>query len=180
MLNENKESIASKIDSIFGDFGKSLDNREVTPFSAVVSAFESKTNQLVNIEQTEIKTIEDEEYLRFVFKHMIMIGMAAIETLATSMKAGPSRSDGENFGSAFKSVTECVTKLAEYNFKRFDLKNMMNPPVPAVTQNVQINNFEGTSSEIMDKLDALVDNARKNSQLNNVEAKFDLGIEKPL
>lgn len=171
-----KETIASKIDSIFGDFGKTFEQNQIVPFSSIVSAFENKSTQLTNIEPIEVKTIEDKEYLSFVFKRMILVGMNALEKLEQNIRVGGKVGDGEDFASAFKSLTECVSKLVEYNFKIFDMNNMLNPPVP---QNVQINNFEGSSSEVLDKLDEMMRISREKNELKNIEAKFDIGFEKP-
>lgn len=177
MQDEKKDSIANKIDNIFGDFGKtSSDVINIVPFVNGVSAFENKTNQLINIEPSEVQTIEDKEYLCFVFKHMIMVGMRAIEKLELNIKVGSKVGEGEDFASAFKSLTECVSKLVDLRIKLFDISNIMKPP--EVPQNVQINNFNGSSSEVLDKLDDMIRLAKEKSQLNGIEAKFDIGIEK--
>lgn len=164
-----EESIAEKVNSIFNfDQDKTLDTKKVV---SNVLSFEDKTKQLISIPKTEIKTIEDKDYLVLVLKHMIEVGAKALEKIEQNIKIGSRVGEGEDFAAVLKSLTECVSKLVDLQLKLFDIDNIMSPP-PVQPTLVQNNMFMGPNSSA-DLLD-MIDKIKETSELNGIEAKFKL------
>jgi hypothetical protein len=179
MQEEKKESIKEHIDSIF-NFNQAIEENSTSAIGTKIQTFEEKTKELALIDKKDIQTIEDKDYLIVVLKHMVEIGMRAIEKLESNIKIGSKVGEGDDFASAFQSLTEAVSKLADLQFKLFDLNMIQNPPTPPPSTNIQNNFFgESSSSELLDLLDNMSKNAKANNSMNGVEAKFRIDVEKP-
>ena len=170
-MQENKpQDLASKIESIF-NFEQTL---PPTTIEESVSAFENTSNQLVNIPTSEIKTIEDKEYIDGIFKTMIDSGTVAFKRITETIKVGASGKDVEGYARFFDSLSMTLERLVNYKIKIRDLELMANPEMNKPQTNIQNNtfNFEGSSSELLDTVSKMVKKAKDESQMTNIEAKF--------
>lgn len=169
MNNQEKElnrpeNLVDKIESIF-NFSQELE-KVPTTLVETISAFENKSNQLMNISQNEIKTIEDKEYIDTAFKTMIDCGLTGLEVITKSIKIGSSGKDLEGFARWADSVSMTIERLVNYKMKIRDIALMMNPQV-LKPQAVQNNIF-------MDGKELLkhIKDIKEASQLNNIIADF--------
>lgn len=170
---QNKETLAA---NIFAAFNFDQDQpKEIVTFESQVSAWEEKTNQLVSINPSNIKTIQDKDFMDTAFKTLVKVGMKALEKMENDLKMGSPAKDKEALALMQTAVTESLEKMSQYLFKLNDIDMYQNNAVPAVQQNVQnVFNIEASANDLADMVDA----ARKRSEINGVEAKFKIETEK--
>lgn len=169
MNNQEKElnkpeNLIEKIESIF-NFNQELE-KVPTTLVETISAFENKSNQLLDISKTEIKTIEDKEYIDTAFKTMIKCGLDGLEVITKSIKIGSSGKDLEGFARWADSVSMTLERLVNYKMKIRDIELMMNPEVvkpQAVQNNIFMDGKE--MSEMLKKI-------KSESQLNAIVVDF--------
>jgi hypothetical protein len=162
---ENLQDLTKKIESIF-EFNQDLENLPTT-FVEKVSAYEEKSNQLMNISQSEITTIEEKEYIDDVFKVMIDEGIAAFKILTKTIKVGISGKDMEGYSRFFDSLSMTLERMINYKMKLREINLMMNPEVVNSKQPTQ-NNFFLDGKGLAD----MMKDIKQNNQLNDIVVDF--------
>ena len=170
MENTQQDSLAQKIEDIFA-------------FSPSSSGFENRIAEYkekvplieTTVKNIEIKTIEDQKYIQEKLKTIIEIGEKVLEVVSSEIKLGSPANRLEAFSYAFREVAVAIEKLQNLNKLILDIYLMQNP-VNNVPQNQ--NNFLVMDSRAALKLikDASND-AKKNSELNNIDVDFDIKEE---
>lgn len=132
---------------------------------------------VVSSEKSNIKTIEDKEYITSTLKNMINLGMAVLNTLNNDLKLGSPGHVGENFSLVYKSLTESVQRLMELNLKLYDITTLQDhsaPKEPNKVENNQTNIFVGNGRDINEYLKKVLSKQKEDSELRSIDLSKEL------
>lgn len=123
--------------------------------------------------------MNDEEYLREQTKKFIDIGAEIMEGLKNEMKVGSSPRMFEAFAKVQDSIVATISELRELNKNAASIKIAKDKKeVQIGTLNVQNNNTLNSMKMSSSDLNKMLKVAESESQLNLIDAKFDLSREK--
>ncbi len=130
-----------------------------------ISIFKSKKNELVK-EGSEVKTLEDKTWLQNQIKIVIEHGQLALDSVKKDIKIGTTPRTIEVYAKLMQSTLEGLKELATLNRTIADMEFYRNPETePSTKINIQMD-----GKELFDYMDKV----RKESQLNAIDAEFDV------
>lgn len=171
-MDNNLSALSQNIANMF-KMDQEIPNVPVS-FVNQISAWENKSKELLTVPTSEIKTIQDKEFMDCAFKSLVKIGLRALEKMESDLKIGSPAKDKEALAMMQEAVSVSLEKMYQYLFKLQEIEMFQtNANVPQVQNNAFIN-IEASSSDMMD----LVEKAKENSEIRKVEAKFKVDTEK--
>lgn len=157
------DELAKNIDSLVDFNDTSFDSME-----RKVSAFEAVKHEIMCVETSEID-LEDKEFIENNLKSVIEIGTNVLKTAANNVRPGSHATHTQGFAALMASMITALRELRDFKKMIHDLKIMHNPellspPTPPVQQNIIVNDLSS--------LTKMLNDAKKKSLVNDVEAKF--------
>ena len=151
------------------DFSGSLDDAEKR-----IDNFVSVKTAMVEKAKSGTYTLEDEEYLRFELKTLIQGSRMIMDKLEKDIKIGSQPRVYEVYSALLKTTFDGLKELRELNKTVTDLE--IESDKPKISQDGKVinnttNNFVLTGKDLLN----MISNAKKENQLNSIEAKFELG-----
>ncbi len=162
-LNEAFEGINKKLNMSFNsedDEDKELkdDNKETSREIEVLKDLKKDLQEAVSG-----MVLGDQEYMRKEIKLVITSAKTVMKKLETDIKVGSHPRSHEVYAKMVQSVTDALRELRELNKTILDVKKEGNENSGGNGKKIAL-----TGSQLLD----LIDNARKNSQMNAIEADF--------
>lgn len=159
-----EQTLSEKLDSIFS-FQPSVSSVEQR-----IEEYSDKTSVIEAIAKTEIRTLQDAEYIREKLKSMIDVGEGALLILKAEMKLGAPASKAESFSYVFRELAVAIEKLQNLNKVLLDVENMANP----VSFQQQNNFLVMDSKKALDLIRKAAADAKDKSEMNEIGTDFDL------
>jgi hypothetical protein len=125
---------------------------------------------------TDETTIDDKEYLEFELKTLIQSTRRVLDVLEQDVKIGSQPRVFEVFGTLTKTVIDGIKELREMNLsiaqlklqkEKLDVRKAESKNIPQLPNQV---NISLSGRELFN----MVSNATKNSQLNEIDAEFEV------
>ncbi len=143
-----------------------LDNEFNTPATEPVKeiqAFEQQKNELIE-KTTQIKTLEDKQYLQTEVKSLIENSKRVLDTIQKDIKIGAPPRMVEVYAKLLSSTLEGIKELRELNQTIANMQMFKDPEEqPKASINVKM-----TAKELIQ----MMKEARESSQIKAVEANF--------
>lgn len=161
MKEERKEAFGNLSNAFETDY------EEVDKLDETLKTFEAKKNKLVEKLSTP-SDLEDLEYMRFELKSLVEGGLNILQKLDEDIKIGSKVRSHEVYFSGVNSIRDTLKELRELNRTVVEIKLEEKRIAKGATPtNLQINNFLD-SRQLLE----MVNDAKKNSSLNEIKAEF--------
>lgn len=161
--NDVYENISSSLDTIF-------DGEETKEIVEVKEQL-GKCSDLMNNDMKEID-LDDATYIRDEIKNLIGNLNQAMDKLQQELKIGSTARQNEVFGQLGNAKTNALKELTTMN--KVVLEARVKLRKGNTPKNMTVNNLNLTSSDLL----KLVNNAKKNNSLKDIEANFKIADEK--
>lgn len=162
MENDKIQELKEKVESIFSESANLSGD-----ISHQVSGLESVKNQIMTIEKTDIKTIEDKEFVEEILKQQIRLGMSVLEKAASDIKTGSPATYREAWAMINTSVSNTIKEFIAFKKMIHDLEIVHNPP-PVVPQTINQNLTVLDSTDLLKYLNKV----RSEAEINRIVPKF--------
>jgi len=171
----NFEKIAMSLTSHNIDLSELSSDEKISTALEIVD--KKKQEIIQSLEKTTEITIEDKDYLKTTLKTLIEITLGVLEDARADLKIGAAASQREAFAKLADSFLNQLKELRELNKMLFDLNVTYGEPNEEIGgEKEQEKELKVTSSEMLD----FFKKVQKESQLNEIEAKFDIQDEKEM
>lgn len=136
-----------------------------------------KRQQLQQVleQKTEI-TIEDRDYLKTTLKTLIELTLGVLEDARTDLKIGAAASQREAFAKLADSFLNQLKELKDLNKMLLDINLLHGDPDEEIGEQKEEKELKVTSTEMLE----FFKKVKKDSELNSIEAKFDIQEEKEI
>ena len=138
-----------------------------------IATIQETTKELKTIAKKENITLEDKDYLETTLKSIINLSKTVLETHTNTIKIGSDNRAIEVTGKLVESITGTLRELRELNKVVCDME-MMQGSLEPEPEEKQIN-FNMTADQLL----SFIDSAKKNSEVNRIEATFNVLDDEP-
>lgn len=159
---KNLSNLSKQLDQII-DYGKAP-NQNLETLEVQLTGLVQTSSQTMNIEKSEIKTIEDKDFIDSMYRKQIEIAMRVLE-IAGEMRIGAPAQNQFAFAQINESVTNALEKFVQYKKMIHGIDLVSNPDF-IQPQNTQINIFD--SKTILDRIKA----AKTEAEIDKIEPVF--------
>ena len=145
---------------------KSLDGTFVSSeIKNDLCVIEKRSSELTEYVQKP-DTLKDKIYIEENIKELIEISKDVLKTVKDDIKIGASPRQIEVFSTLTNAITNQIKELRDLNKMIYDLEsiNSIDDPKPGIV------NISMTSDDLLD----MIKDASKNSELNKIDADFDI------
>lgn len=165
--NQKFEDLSEKFDSAFDDSSSSFNSTNNS-----LLEIESKKNKIIESSKKPDLTLQDQQFMQNELYKMIADISTVTEVLKNDLKQGSRASSYEAYAKLVNSGRELISELRELNKTIVDINIAQRTPQQQF--NTVNNVVVMTGDQMLDK----ILEARSKSQINAVEAKFDITSEK--
>lgn len=123
--------------------------------------------KVLPIVPVEVPQIDDLDYMKMELKSLLENGVNNLEKLSEDIKIGTSVRSHEVYFNGLGAVREIIRELKELNIDNARMSKETSKET--TVNNTQVNNFYSGKD-----LAELMKEAKKNSQMNSIEAKFNI------
>ena len=138
-----------------------------------VATIQETTKELKTLSKKENITLEDKVYIETTLKDIIDLSKNVLQTHANTIKIGSDNRAIEVTGKLVESITGSLKELRELNKVVCDMQ-MMQGSLDPEPEEKQIN-FNMTADQLL----SFIDSAKKNSEVNKIEATFNVLDDEP-